>query len=971
MNQSTSYKLTTPSTAGQVLRVLQLQQIESAFQRVPVVWVVGLPGAGKTSLAGQYLESLRQRDHQVLWYRIDEDDTDGAVLFDSLGRSVAEQAQLHLPVWSPENQSQLASFSRRYFATVVSAGNTCVVLDDCHRLDDTSAVFDIVVAAREAGPMGLRMLLLSRNPPPPALARGIAGGWLAVIDDMKVTQEEACEIAERAVGRPLSPVQIERLQEARGWVAHVLALAHGPADPMTQRIPAEVSQSSLVGDYLATELLKGLKPPQRAAFRQLAELPEIPFALASSERIAPDVLRLLEHLATRRYFVDANENAWRLHDILRDALRQTNTASETPHSLAAVRRELAEWVGPHAPEVSMQLLCAAHDLDGAARWLRQYGQQWMERGRQQQVLGWLDGLDLPAIEPVAPGARQQSTCLDSNVVTELLLWRAEAMLPTQPERARPIFAQTRQRFALQGLAAPAYRAWCGEVESYVVQWGAVAGLAELVDDLEALTQTLGPPSDEWAFRTSANALTALMYGRAEDPRLPRYARETALAIEHAAQPDQRIAAASQLLIYKMWWAGDFPAGRALYNTFDAEVREGEHLAPLARLLWWSCASIVDWQCGKPDECYRKVERGLALAASSGVHVRDFFLLTQGIFCALSEEDWPRAEAYLEQLARTERTQKRLDVMVHHFFRSWYSLSRGDAPTALAHAESAWTIAQAMGSTFHKVIALSALGPARVHVGDLAGAEETYRQQMALAKGSQNPTFAFIGFCAGAEIALAQDDLERTKRQVERMLTVKHLGGFQGTCGWRAAMMEKVFACALTHGIQPEVARTWIREKRMPRPEHYVGLDWPMSVQIRALDGLEVEVDGVEDASEYSGDPASRLANKPAKRLREILALLIAEPAGLTQASLCDWLWPDAEGDKASATLKVTVHRLRTWLGADSVLMQQGRIRLNPARVACDLWELLHAPTAVVKRPDRVLAGFDLPPVVALRRRLSR
>ena len=259
------------------------------------------------------------------------------------------------------------------------------------------------------------------------------------------------------------------------------------------------------------------------------------------------------------------------------------------------------------------------------------------------------------------------------------------------------------------------------------------------------------------FRTNADALTALMYGRAEDPRIARFAEATARAVTHAPDAGERISAAAQLLIYKMWWAGDFPGGRALYETFDATVSEGEDLAPLPRLLWWSCAAIVDWQCGDPAECYRKVERGLALAASSGVHVRDFFLLTQGIFCALNQEDWPRAEQYLTRLARTERSHKRLDVMVHHFFRSWYSLGRGDARTALAHAESAWPVAEAIGSMFHKVIVLSALGPARVATGDLEGGERAYRAQLALAKAANNPTFTFIAFCAAAELAMARGD----------------------------------------------------------------------------------------------------------------------------------------------------------------------------------------------------------------------
>src|SRR5439155_22857829 len=193
---------------------------------------------------------------------------------------------------------------------------------------------------------------------------------------------------------------------------------------------------------------------------------------------------------------------------------------------------------------------------------------------------------------------------------------------------------------------------------------AVHGLADLVDDLESLEEDLGPPEGGLALRTSAGALTALMYGRAQDPRLAKHAETTARALDHAPDAGARISAAAQLLFYRLWWASDLASGRALYETLDDEVANGAHLPPLARIVWWSCAAIIDWQCGKPDVCYEKVERGLALGAATGVHVRDFFLLTQAIFCALGEEDWPRAEGYLGRLAKTERRHVRLDAMLH-------------------------------------------------------------------------------------------------------------------------------------------------------------------------------------------------------------------------------------------------------------------------------------------------------------------
>jgi hypothetical protein len=229
-----------------------------------------------------------------------------------------------------------------------------------------------------------------------------------------------------------------------------------------------------------------------------------------------------------------------------------------------------------------------------------------------------------------------------------------------------------------------------------------------------------------------------------------------------------------------------------------------------------------------------------------------------------------------------------------------------------------------------------------------------RPSASLAKAAQNPTFSFIAFCAAAEIALARGEPKAIAKQVERMLLVKELGGFHSSCGWRTPMMRDVLAFALTHGLRPETARRWIREKRVappvPRPP-----GWPMAVRIAVAEGLEVDLESAAPA------PGA----KSARKLRELLAVLIVERTGATQADLADWLWPDAEGDRALASLKVATHRLRQWLGEGTVRVQDGRTRLNPELVDCDLWR------GASMRAERVLYGFDLPPVDALRKRLAR
>lgn len=934
-----AYKLNIPRVDAHLRRDHLIRQLEGALRTHPITWIVGLPGAGKTSLVARWVQESAL---PCLWYRLDERDSDVAAFFSALTYRLGQGRKL--PLWSPENQADLADFSRRFFSELAKEPLT-LVLDDCHRVADSSPLLGLLEFAHEVCGQNLRWILVSRRTPPALLARGQIGGWLHLLQDLRLTTAEAKELTQNIRGRDLTDREMQTIDSADGWLAHVLAMARsGGVANLTQ------GHGSQVGDFLATELLASLPAAQRPALLHLAELPEIPQYLPHASLLPPEVARLLTTLSHQRHFVDSTEQGhWRLHDLLRDALRSHNASPDALAALNATRRTLADWIHQAMPEAAMQLRISAQDTDGALALLHLHGSAWLAKGMHRTVYDWVCAL--PKIQ-------------NANAQLTRTLWQAQALLPLEPEQARPLFATARQLGITTANAVAAYAAWCGEVASYVVQWGAVQGLAGLVNDLEALHKALGPPPDDLAFRTSADALTALMYGRADDPRIAYYAEATALAVTHAPDAGTRIIAAAQLLIYKLWWAGDYPGGRVLYDAFNAEVEQGGHLAALPKLMWWSCASIIDWQCGKAQDCYNKVERGLALARASGVHVRDFFLLTQGIFCALSQDDWSRAEQYLEQLAHTERTHKRLDVMVYHFFRSWYYLGRGDGPTALAHAQAAWPMAEAMGSMFHKVIVLSALAPALLHCGDIAGAQAAYREQLALAKAAHNPTFSFIAFCSGAEIALVQGDEDALAKQVERMLTVKKLGGFHSGCGWRTPMMRQVLAFALRKGIHPEVAQQWIREKNIappPMSSDAAGL-WPVPVRIHAMSGLSVRLDAPVSGQTVPV-PAS---GKPSTRLRMLLALLVARKEGATQGELADWLWPDADGDRAAVSLKASIHRLRQWLGAEAVRVADSVVSLNPSYVTCDVWEFAAIPRSL--EANQILAGFDAPPIARLRSR---
>jgi len=99
----------------------------------------------------------------------------------------------------------------------------------------------------------------------------------------------------------------------------------------------------------------------------------------------------------------------------------------------------------------------------------------------------------------------------------------------------------------------------------------------------------------------------------------------------------------------------------------------------------------------------------------------------------------------------------------------------------------------------------------------------------------------------------------------------------------------------------------------------------------------------------------------------LLALLAAEhPHPLSRDKLVAYLWPESGTDDARHLLRDSLYILRSTLGENSVLSAGDDLRLNPDRLACDLWEFEAAlgrddpARAVEVYRGPFLSGFHLP-----------
>jgi DNA-binding SARP family transcriptional activator len=136
--------------------------------------------------------------------------------------------------------------------------------------------------------------------------------------------------------------------------------------------------------------------------------------------------------------------------------------------------------------------------------------------------------------------------------------------------------------------------------------------------------------------------------------------------------------------------------------------------------------------------------------------------------------------------------------------------------------------------------------------------------------------------------------------------------------------------ALNSGIETAHVMQMIRAHALMPPPAIPCPAWPWPVRVHVLGRFEVRING--EALSFGG-------KAPKKPLELLKALVVKGPAAVEQDVLAQELWPDSDGDAAESAVRMALHRLRKLLGGEGfILVQGGKLQLNPASSWVDAWE---------------------------------
>lgn len=168
-NQPPLSKITRPRIGGVLQRERLFRLLDEAGS-CSVTWISAPAGSGKTTLAGTY---LTEKKTPCLWYEVDEGDADLPTFFNYIrlaAKKAAPRRRRPLPFLTPEYLSNLTTFTLRYFEDLFSRlqSGSVMVLDNYQTVPPESRFHELMAKMGSAMPEGIRVLIVSRQDPPPA-----------------------------------------------------------------------------------------------------------------------------------------------------------------------------------------------------------------------------------------------------------------------------------------------------------------------------------------------------------------------------------------------------------------------------------------------------------------------------------------------------------------------------------------------------------------------------------------------------------------------------------------------------------------------------------------------------------------------------------------------------------------------------------------------------------------------------------